>query len=477
MDEAKSYFFCGIGGSGMLPLALIVRGRGARVEGSDRTLDQGRLAAKFEFLKERGIALFPQDGSGVRSPDQLLVTSAAIEETVADVVKAKEVGAARMNRPELLARLFNEAETGIAVGGTSGKSTVTGMIGWILHAAERDPTVMNGAIMKNFVDAKTPFASALVGSGRYFVSEVDESDGSIALYRPTIAVLNNISLDHKSLDELRHLFGDFARRSERVVLNLDDDEARLLAAALPEESLLTFSLEDEQADLIGSHLDDEAFGATFSVTHRLSGRTARVRLQMPGRHNAENALAALAAATAAGIDLAGAAEALAGFRGLRRRFEVVGSANGVTVIDDFAHNPDKIAATLQTLHAFPGRVLILFQPHGFGPLRQMRRELTASLAEEMGKDDVLLMPDPVYHGGTTSREVGSGEIVEDVRDLGRNAEHIPDRGACGDRLVELAQPGDRIVVMGARDDTLASFAEELVERLGDQAGRAMSSAQ
>ena len=233
MSEAKSYFFCGIGGSGMLPLALIVQGRGHEVKGSDRTLDQGRLAPKFEFLRARGIELFPQDGSGLTRADQILVTSAAIEESVADVTRAKEIGAERVSRPELLAEMFNAAAAGIAVGGTSGKSTVTGMIGWILHALGRDPTVMNGAVMKNFVDPQTPFASALVGSGPEFVSEVDESDGSIALYAPRVAVLNNITLDHKSLDELHHLFRDFALKADKVVINLDDDEARLLAAALP----------------------------------------------------------------------------------------------------------------------------------------------------------------------------------------------------------------------------------------------------
>ena len=176
MGEAKSYFFCGIGGSGMLPLALIVRGRGAEVAGSDRTLDQGRLAPKFEFLKAHGIALHPQDGSGLTDAGQLLVTSAAIEENVPDVVKARQLGLQRLTRPELLAELFNAAPLGIAVGGTSGKSTVTGMVGWILHAAGRDPTVMNGAVMKNFVTPDRPFASALIGGGEAFVSEVDESD-------------------------------------------------------------------------------------------------------------------------------------------------------------------------------------------------------------------------------------------------------------------------------------------------------------
>ena len=460
MDEAKSYFFCGIGGSGMLPLALIVQGRGGQVAGSDRTLDQGRLAPKFEFLRRRGIGLFPQDGSGLTDAGQILVTSAAIEETVPDVVKAKTLGAARVNRPELLAKLFNQAEIGIAVGGTSGKSTVTGMIGWIFHAAGRDPTVMNGAVMKNFVNAETPFASALVGCGGAFVSEVDESDGSIALYQPSIAVLNNITLDHKSLDELRHLFRDFASKARAVVLNLDDDETRLLAATLPPERLVTYSFKDPGADLFGHDVGEEAFAVSFEVAGCL------VRLQVPGRHNAENALAALAAARAAGLPLDEAAEALAGFKGLRRRFELVGKAGGITVIDDFAHNPDKIAATLRTARsgAFE-RLLLFFQPHGYGPLRTMKHELIATFASEMGKDDVLIMPDPVYYGGTTNREVGSGDIVAGVVGLGRRAEHHAERQACADRLVALARPRDAIVVMGARDDTLTQFAEELVERL------------
>ena len=460
MGDAKSYFFCGIGGSGMLPLALIVQGRGATVAGSDRTLDQGRLGPKFEFLRTRGIALFPQDGSGIASPDQIVVASAAIEETVPDLVRANEIGAGRLSRPELLAELFNAARTGIAVGGTSGKSTVTGMIGWILHAIGRDPTVMNGAVMKNFVSAELPFASALVGGGPDFVSEVDESDGSIALYRPKVAVLNNISLDHKSLDELRHLFRDFAAKAETVVLNLDDDETRLLAAILPPERLATYSFADDGADLVGADVAEAPFAISFSANG------VAVRLQVPGRHNAANALAALAACRAIGIPLAQAAEALAGFTGLRRRFEKVGEAKGIAVIDDFGHNPDKIAATLRTLHAFPGRLLLFFQPHGYGPLRTMKDALIATFAAEMAPGDVLIMPDPAYYGGTTSREVGSGDIVAGVAGRGRTAEHIPDRALCAERLAALARPGDRIAVMGARDDTLTLFAEDILARLG-----------
>jgi UDP-N-acetylmuramate--alanine ligase len=464
MTEAKSYFFCGIGGSGMLPLACIVRARGAEVEGSDRSLDQGRVADKFAFLEAQGIRLHPQDGSGMRRADQLLVTSAAVEETVPDVQAARRLGAEHVTRPQLLARLFNAAPTGIAVGGTSGKSTTTGMIGWILHALGKAPTVMNGAVMKNFVTADTPFASALVGGGDFFVSEVDESDGSIALYQPRIAVLNNVTLDHKEMDELRRLFLDFVGKAETAVLNLDDEETSLLAVHVQPGKRVTFGF-NPAADLHGSNVEEAPLGISFDATDRKSGETVRVRLGVPGRHNASNALAALAAARASGIQLAQAAEALAGFTGLRRRFDVIGTRNGISVIDDFGHNPDKIAATLDTLHAFPGRLLVFFQPHGYGPLRTLRDPLIGTFADKLGPEDILILPDPAYYGGTVERTVGSEDIIAGVRAAGRAAEHVPERAAAGERLLALARPGDRIIIMGARDDTLSQFAADLLERL------------
>jgi len=187
---------------------------------------------------------------------------------------------------------------------------------------------------------------------------------------------------------------------------------------------------------------------------------------VPGHHNVANALAALATARACGVGLTEAAQALGDFTGIRRRLETVGTARGVTVIDDFAHNPDKIAATLATLHAFDGRLLILFQPHGFGPLRLMKDAFIEVFAEHLRSEDVLLMPDPVYFGGTVDRSVTSQDIVAGIEERSRQALAFPDRPACGAKLLEIAQPGDRIVIMGARDDTLSQFAEELLTKLG-----------
>jgi UDP-N-acetylmuramate--alanine ligase len=469
MTRDTAYFFCGVGGSGMAPLALIVLAAGARVDGSDRALDQGRNGAKFDFLRSRGVGLHPQDGSGVTQPDQIVVTSAAVEETVPDVQAARRVGAPLMLRAELLAQIFNTAPSSVGVAGTSGKSTTTGMIGWILSRAGRDPTIMNGAEMKNFITPEEPYASALVGRGDVFVSEVDESDGSIARYSPTIAVVNNISLDHKTMDELRVLFADFVAKSTTAVLNLDNAETAALAAGAPSKAV-TYSLADPAADLQASQLVPAADGIAFEVADRRSGERACVRLRLPGLHNVSNGLAALGAALACGVPLAEAAAALSEFAGVKRRMDVVGTANGVTVIDDFAHNPDKIAATLDTLHAFPGRLLVMFQPHGYGPLRLMKDAFIEGFAEKLAAPDVLIMPEPVYYGGTVERSVSTADVVEGVKARGGTAFALPDRAACGDKLVELARPGDRIVIMGARDDTLSQFAAEILQRVSSAGG-------
>ena len=459
----RHFFLVGIGGSGMMPLAMILAGRGAIVAGSDRGLDQGRVPAKFDALRDLGIALHPQDGSGVTAPDQIVVASAAVEETVADMVAAARMGCTRMTRAALNAALFNAGGLPIGVAGTSGKSTVTGMIAAILTREGRDPTVMNGAVMKDFAGPDRPFASALVGRGDAYVSEVDESDGSIALYRPRVAVLNNVSLDHKSLDELNRLFGDFIGHAAHAVVNADNPDAAALALALPPARVTRFSLRGE-AELVARDIAEAPFAVSFQLVAAGSA-PVDVELQVPGRHNVANALAAIGACVAAGVPLARACAGVATFTGLRRRFDRVGEAGGVAVIEGLERNADKIAATLDTLHAFPGRILALFQPHGYGPLKVMRADLVAMLGAKLHAGDLLVLPDPVYQGGTVAREVTSADIVRDLQVAGADALHIPAREAAAAHLVAAARPGDRIVVMGARDDTLSLLAADMLESL------------
>ncbi len=460
------YFFCGIGGSGMLPLAMILKGLGARVGGSDRSFDQGRTLEKKAFLEAQGVELSPQDGSGIQSAKQVLVASAAIEDTVPEVARANELGCKRLTRAELLSRLFNASPRSVAIGGTSGKSTVTGMIGWILREDGRDPTIMNGAVMKNFIRPDNPFASARVGYHGTFVSEVDESDGSIELYNPTVSVLLNVSLDHKSIEELRRLFGNFVARADVAAVNFDDEDSRYLSERAKKR--ISFAIDHPEADLgiePGTIIED-ATSISALLVDRRSNTAHSLRLPMPGRHNLSNALAAIAGAVALGVEVHDAAMALASFKGLARRFDIVGtSESGITVIDDFGHNPEKCRATLDTLKAHEGRVIAFFQPHGYGPLRQMGHELAKTFAAVLGKEDVTIMCDPVYFGGTVDRSEGTERIVGLIREAGGHAEHIPGREACGDHIVAIARPGDRIVIMGARDDTLSAFAKSILDRL------------
>jgi UDP-N-acetylmuramate--alanine ligase len=267
------------------------------------------------------------------------------------------------------------------------------------------------------------------------------------------------------MDELRTLFTGFLNSARKAVLNLDDPETRLLTELVSGDRCIGYGFDSPGADFMGKNLELLPGGSRFTL---IAGEeSADVELHVPGRHNASNALAAIAATRALGVSLPDAVAALARFEGLKRRLETVGSAAGVTVIDDFAHNPDKIDATLATLRAQPGRLLILFQPHGYGPLAKMGEQLAESFASGLGPDDRLYLPDPVYQGGTVDRTRGSDWLAEQVRTRGGRAEHIPERAAIGDALIEEARDGDRIVVMGARDDSLSEFAAELVDRLSE----------
>jgi len=282
-----------------------------------------------------------------------------------------------------------------------------------------------------------------------------------------VAVLLNVSLDHKSMEELRVLFSGFVMAARRVAANADDDEARLIAGHASNAVTYGILSPDAAIGAAGSTIEDTATGISAEVIDRRDGTTHALQLQMPGRHNLSNALAAIAGAAAAGVPVAAAVGALASFKGLARRFDVIGtSPSGVTVIDDFGHNPEKCRATLRTLKAHPGRVIAFFQPHGYGPLRQMGHELARTFADELGPDDLTVMCDPVYFGGTVDRSQGSERIVAFIQEHGGQAEYIPSREACGERMLELARPGDRLVVMGARDDTLTDFARSLFAALG-----------
>lgn len=435
----------------MLPLALIMRGLGHSVSGSDRSYDQGRTPEKFAYLKDQGIELHPQDGSAVYDGLDAVIVSTAVEDSIPDVKTAKDKGIPILKRADLLAQNFNEAKARIAVGGTSGKSTVTGMIGYILQECGKAPTVMNGGVFRNYKDAN-PYCSALVGDGGIFVTEADESDGSIALYNPTIAVLNNIALDHKSMEELEVLFGDFIGKAQTAILNADHPGVMALKAKA--KSAVTFGITNA-ADLKAENIELKPEGCSFTVEGQA------VNLSLPGEHNIYNALAAIAVCRALGVELPDIAQTLSGFKGIWRRMEVIGHKNGITVIDDFAHNPDKVAASLKALKHFPGRLLIFFQPHGYGFLKLTWEEMSKTFAGLLSRDDKLYLVEPYYAGGTVDRSVTSADMAKSIP----QAAVMDGRDAIKTEILNNAKADDRIVIMGARDDTLAEFAEEIYAAL------------
>ena len=197
--------------------------------------------------------------------------------------------------------------------------------------------------------------------------------------------------------------------------------------------------------------------------YKFDGRT--FRLKLIGRFNVANALAALAACSLLGVDKFAAAEALEGFLGTHRRLEVIGTRNGITVIDDFAHNPDKVLASMSALRSYPGRLLVMFQPHGFSPMRLMGRQIIESFAQTMTDEDILLMPEIYFAGGTVTRDISSNDLIKYAGELGKQALFFDNRRQAGSYLKNNARPGDRIVVMGARDNSLPTFCKEILEEL------------
>lgn len=423
---------------------------GETVTGSDRLLDQGGLDELKGAFEKLGIRLFSQDGSGVGSGTRQLTVSTAIEGNNPDIKKARELLIPVKHRTDVLAANVTAHRT-LAVAGTSGKSTVTAMIFEILEAAGRSPSLITGAPLASLAE-RGLLGNALRGESDLLVIEADESDGTLPKYSPWLGILLNIGKDHKELSEIRELFARFRERSRSFVANAD-------AAGLSEflEGAATFGF--EAGELRGTKLEIDARSCRFEVCG------VSFELPAPGRYNAENALAAAAACRKAGVPLQTSAEALSRFRGISRRFEVVGAAGGVEVVDDYAHNPDKLRAVLSVARSRSKRAWVVFQSHGFYPTRFLKNELIDAFSDSLRPVDKLVMPDIYYVGGTTAKDISPEHIAAPVRERGLDARHIPKREDIAAEIAAAAGPGDMVLVLGARDPTLSAFARDILERL------------
>ncbi len=459
-----TFFFCGIGGIGMSAIALFMQQKGHCVLGSDRSFDMNQNDEMKERLLNKGIVLYPQDGSGVTEKIDSFVVSSAVEESIPDVKKALTLSLPIHKRAEILADIFHGFKNKIAIAGTSGKTSVTAMTAHILYCLEKHPVMINGGIMLNSYHGEAP-SNLIFDEGEIVVIESDESDGSIELYKPSISVLNNVSLDHKPLEEIKPLFERFlSRATEGCVINLDCEETKTLS--LPLIKTVSFSVEkDSRATLFASDVVQSAQGISFKLNKK------EYSLPFIGIHNLSNALSAIATCLLMGVDLESAIQALSSFKGTHRRLEKVGEINQITVIDDYAHNEEKIKAALSAMKALlkeDNHLFVVFQPHGFAPLKLMKEGLIRMLAEELTDQTSFLMLPVYYAGGTVNKSVSSFEVTEPLFMQGKKAVYLETRDLVKKHILDRVKSEDTIIIMGARDSSLSDFAHEILMALKEK---------
>lgn len=445
------FHYAGLGGSGMSAIAQYQAMTGGRVSGSDRAFDNGERAGQRAQFEALGIGVMPQDGSGIGEDCAALVVSTAVEAQVPDFAAAKAKGVPIIHRSEMLAHFVAQARS-IAVTGTSGKSTVAGMVFEILRGAGRDPSVMTGGDLP-LLQAEGLPGNAYAGTSDLLVVEADESDGSLVRYSPAISVILNLQRDHKEEDEVAAMFATLRARTREALVVGDQENLDQFAGGA-----IRFGT-SARADVRGEDIELGAESSRFRV-----GDT-QFELPVPGEHNVANALAAIATAYAVGVPLEDMAEPLSNFSGISRRFQSVGTVRGIEVVDDFAHNAEKIAAVIRTAHLRAKRVLAIYQPHGYGPTRFLRQAFITTFSRELGSKDRLWMLEVFYAGGTATRDFSAAGIVDEIKDRGTLAEFAPSREWLISRIAEEAKDGDLVLVMGARDPSLTALARDILARL------------
>lgn len=455
ISKVQHVYFIGIAGTGMSAIAQYLKGIGKKVSGSDRYFskeDAGNVRGKLET---EGISCYQQDGSGMDSSIDLVVVSTAVEDTVLEVQKAKHLQIPIIKRSELLALIAKTRKT-IAVGGTSGKSTTSAMIYDILRYAGLAPGIISGAGLVSLIE-QGKIGNADTGMGEWLVIEADESDGSIVQYEATIGLLLNVDKDHKEIDVLMDIFDIFKRQTrDTFIVN----QSHPLAKKLSKNVHVDFSADpDQEAGYVADGFKQDGLTSHFSVNG-----TPFV-LHTPGRHNMENAVAAVAVAAHIGISLVVCAAALSRYKGIYRRHQVLGEKYGILVIDDYAHNPAKCAASIAACQQIAPKVIAWFQPHGYGPTRFLRKDFVEEINAVLRPGDEIWMSEIFYAGGTATKDISANDLVNDLREMGSNAYFVEDRSTFLHEVRPHLSSPCVLLLMGARDPSLETFAKSVWEKL------------
>jgi UDP-N-acetylmuramate--alanine ligase len=454
LSNFQNPFFIGVAGTGMSALAQYLQGIGKNVSGSDRYFKEGEFNETKEKLEAEGIKCFLQDGSGINDKTDLIVVSTAIEDTVYEVQKAKQLNIPIIKRSELLA-LIAESKKTIAVGGTSGKSTTTAMLFAILEQAGMQPSIISGAGLTSIIK-EGKIGNAKVGKGDWLVIEADESDGSIVHYRPEIGLLLNVDKDHKEIDSLMEIFTTFKNNSKKFVVN----QSHSLAKKLSQDIKNDFSIdENRSARIVTKDFIQNGLNIQFSIDH------SPFTIHALGRHNMENAVAAVAVANQIGVDLKTCSAALKNYEGIYRRSQVYGNKNGVWLIDDYAHNPVKCAASIMACQPVAKKVIAWFQPHGYAPTKFLRNDFVDEISKALRPTDEIWMSEIFYAGGTTTKDISSNDLINDLRTKGANAFFVENRDDLVSSIRTHLTDNCVLLLMGARDPSLEQFAKHVWNEL------------
>jgi UDP-N-acetylmuramate--alanine ligase len=436
-----------------------MRARGHQVQGSDRSFDQGKSRDVADELCALGIEVRPHDGSAITRDLDRVVFSVAVEADTPEMRRARELALERVARPALLAEIINGGQPSVAVAGTSGKSTITGMVAWLLRESGLPATVLGGGAR---ADERGVGCLMAGPDGGPVIAEACESDGTLVGYRPTVGLVHNISRDHAEVEALRAQFAAFAKSCRKLLVNAACPEASALARTI---GGVTYGIAPEaEARLeVTAAGPDRARGAL----HAGAAGILSLDVPQPGVHNLENAAAAALIALELGVPAAVLGPALARFPGVARRFQVIGTAaRGIRVVDDYAHNGEKIRAAVTTAQAGANRVIAIFQPHGFGPARFLRPELRALVPRLLRPQDRFCYAEIFYGGGTVARDISSMTLADDLPpELG--CAYAADHDAVVRWVGREARLADTVLLMGARDPDLPRLARAIFRALDD----------
>ncbi|CAN5443323.1 UDP-N-acetylmuramate--L-alanine ligase [soil metagenome] len=455
IDDFQHVFFIGVAGTGMSAIAQYLAGIGKDVSGSDRYFLPGAINDTKQKLEAEDIHCFLQNGDGITDKTQLVVASTAVEDTVFEIQKAKQLNIPVLKRSEVLALIARSKKT-IAIGGTSGKSTTSAMLFDILQFAGWQPSIISGAGLVSIIK-EGKIGNAKVGKGEWLIIEADESDGSIVQYKPEVGLLLNIDKDHQEIAELMDIFGQFKSNTKDLfVVN----QSNTLSKKLSVNTDFDFSTDE---NIPAGYVAKDFAQSGFHVTYKVAG--VSFSLNTVGKHNMENALGATAVANQLGVDLQVCADALKQYEGIYRRHQVLGNKNGVWVIDDYAHNPAKCAASIAACQYIAPKVVAWFQPHGYGPTRFLRNDFVKEIAAVLRQQDEIWMSEIFYAGGTAVKDISANDLINDIKALGKNAFFVENRSDFLTTVRPHLTNECVLLLMGARDPGLEQFGKETWEQL------------